>query len=293
MFDSYFVLTTLTYWFCALFSLISCLLLFSFPYPTLTIDRRQIVQTMDATVNRVSIEMQTFSEETAVGWFTILEAQFRLNRVTTETTKFYQVLAKLPAHIANRIPRSVIQSENYGDLKRFLLRAQDRSKTEILDKLSSEQKIIGRPSAFLQELMSAADRFTIGEDLIRHKFLRAPPPITAQIIQARQDLSLNELGRLADDMVAFNNTGSKVEETAFRVGRQIKNTTSNDSSTKIPLSLTPYKKGQRQVVCRAHLFYGDQARSCQTWCVWPKKRPGLRNLPNSQSSSPLPSGSEN
>ena len=53
-----------------------------------------------------------------------------------------------------------------------------------------------------------------------------------------------------------------------------------------PLGLTPYHAGQRQQVCRSHLFYGARARTCKPWCQWPSKASDLKVQPSSRPASP-------
>lgn len=35
----------------------------------------------------------------------------------------------------------------------------------------------------------------------------------------------------------------------------------------------PYSEGQRPKICRAHIYFAAQARSCTSWCQWPGDKP--------------------
>ena len=66
----------------------------------------------------------------------------------------------------------------------------------------------------------------------------------------------------------------------------------NSRSINYVQELKPYKKEQPPVVCRSHVFYGDQAKTCKSWCKWPKKHKKLHMLPDSRTTTPVRDNSE-
>ena len=40
----------------------------------------------------------------------------------------------------------------------------------------------------------------------------------------------------------------------------------------IPIGLRPFSPDQRPRVCRRHLYFGENSRTCKPWCRWPNKR---------------------
>ena len=54
----------------------------------------------------------------------------------------------------------------------------------------------------------------------------------------------------------------------------------------------PFHNGQRSLVCNAHIYYADRARTCRTWCKWPNKpanvlKNGDKTPAQSRPSSPI------
>ena len=111
------------------------------------------------------------------GWFSIIEAQFHLRSIRNSTTKFYSVIAALPAEVVSRLPHCVIDasSSNYEKLKEAVTGMFEKSKPELLENLMKTTSISGRPSLYLQEMITTASRIGVTDDIIRHKFLQALP----------------------------------------------------------------------------------------------------------------------
>ena len=111
--------------------------------------------TSGSTVQHVAVKMPTFMEDSVDAWFSIAEAQFETSNVRTTNTKFFTTLANLPPNVVKLIPRSILQSKNYEQLKDAVINVYERSKPELLDRLLKNSNITGRPSLFLQEMMSS------------------------------------------------------------------------------------------------------------------------------------------
>lgn len=233
--------------------------------------------------NGITLKLPQFMETAADGWFTIVEAQFFLRRITQEQTKFFNALAALPAELIRNLPRSVISAENYSELKRTVIATYEKSKPEIFDKLinSSSVALTGRPSMYLRELCVMANKVGAGEDLVKHKFLQALPTHIAPILAATKALSIEQLGTLADEMTPYFNTN------VMQVESHVAHMSRNQDQSSSP-GVRPYKQNQRPKVCRAHLYFGTSSRTCKAWCQWPAKDT-CRITPNSRPASPAPS----
>ena len=208
-------------------------------------------------VKLVSIKTPVFSETAIRGWFPIMEAQFTLKGITATQTKFYSVLAALPAEVVAKLPASIINAKDYDMLRDSILSTYEKTKPELLDKLMKTTTISGRPSLYLQELATLADRIGASEDIVRHKFLQALPKSISPVIASRKDLSIQQIGKLADELLPFLNntqimavkppasTNAQTDQTDGRLNQ------TNNNSTKY--GLRPYKPDQKQKICRAHL----------------------------------------
>ena len=155
--------------------------------------------------------------------------------------------------------------------------------------------ISGRPSAYLHEMLSVAKRIGISDDIVRHRFLQALPSAIAPVIASQKDLNHTQLGRLANELMPLLNN-----DKAFVVQRPL--STKNNSQTNykgkysqdtsVSLNVRPYRNNQRIKICRAHIYFANEARTCKPWRKWPKKN-NLQMLPCSRPAAPPGSDSEN
>ena len=239
-------------------------------------------------LQHVAVKPPVFMEANAVAWFSIMEAQFNLSKVTVSVTKFYHVLAALPAEIVGKIPQSVLDSYDYVKLKEAVISAYERTKPEMLDKLMASTCISGRPSVYLNELMSLASRIGVGDDIVRHKFIQALPQSVSLVVASQKQLDLDSLGKLADELLPYFAKNMSIQQVSSQTFDN--RTTSDNGSAKcgsgqIPIGIRPYSKKQRPKVCRSHLYFAERARYCKPWCKWPGKT-GCTIQPSSRSSSP-------
>ena len=148
--------------------------------------------------NYVTIKAPAFIETAAESWFAILEAQFHLRGITSEETRFWHTLAALPPELITKLPTEETTSKIFTSLKAAVLSIHEDTKPELFEKLISTTKLTGKPSLFLNELMQTARMIGVGEDLVRHKFLQALNPSISTALAAQKDLTLVQLGKLAD-----------------------------------------------------------------------------------------------
>ena len=152
--------------------------------------------------NHVSIKAPEFSENSASGWFVILEAQFETSRIKVSSTQFFHAVAHLPPSLVSRMPQSVISSKDYETLKGEILNLVEKSKPQMFDSLLSDTQVSSRPSEALSVLMRTAERVGVADDFVRHRFIQSLPQSIAPALAAQQTLSLLELGKLADDLLS-------------------------------------------------------------------------------------------
>ena len=212
-------------------------------------------------VNAVSIRMPPFMESAIGGWFSIIEAHFSLRNITVSSTKYFHVLSALPPEIVTKIPASVLNEQSYDALKNALIQIHERTKQELFARLISQTKMTGRPSYYLQELMATA---------------------------AQKGLTLQQMGTIADQLLpllqanapTFNvNSNQPPQRNSVKIPQK--------QESAIPIGLRPFSPDQRPRVCRGHLYFGENSRTCKPWCCWPNKK-SCTIQPNSRSSSPAP-----
>lgn len=235
-------------------------------------------------VHAASVRIPSFMETAASGWFAIIEAQFDINKITVSSTKFSHVLSNLPPDLVIKLAPDLLASKSYDDLKAAVIAIHEKTKPELYARLisGSASKMTGRPSYYLQELQTIASKVGVGEDLIRHQFLQALPARIQPVLAAQKTLSLSQLGTLADELMPFGTADYPVQQVSSERNNHHKR---NQDSNSIPYGVRPFSKDQRPKVCRWHLYYGTQSRTCKPWCTFPDET-GCKVLPRSRSSSP-------
>lgn len=86
-------------------------------------EQKHNAQAMDpgSQLQNVSTKPPIFMEENVQAWFSIMEAQFNLQRITVSTTKFYHTLAGLPSSVVGKILQTVLRGLKYEELKEAML----------------------------------------------------------------------------------------------------------------------------------------------------------------------------
>ena len=248
---------------------------------------------MHDSAQAVSIKAPPFMENAVPSWFVIIEAQFKVRRISEESTKFYHALSALPPNVVASLPLDSINNEKYSQLKDEVVAHFENSKPELFNKLITSTQVAGRPSQYLRELRSIAQKVGVGDELPRHRFIQSLPSSIAPVLASQKDLSLDQLGRLADELqpLSLQNQSflATAEEKIIPKPANVQRPARSNSPA-IPIGVRPFGNSQRPLVCRAHIYFADRARTCKPWCKWPNKRNNnLQMQPSSRPSSPTPS----
>ena len=59
----------------------------------------------------VTVKPPPFYETSVIRWFTIVESQFVLAKITVASIKFHHILSNLPLRVINQVSDEVIQSQ--------------------------------------------------------------------------------------------------------------------------------------------------------------------------------------
>lgn len=279
-----------------------------------------------------NLKLPEFTAFNAGLWFRLVETQFKLKKITTSTGKFLNTIPYLPAETLGKLPEDIFEHENYENLKESVKALFEKSKPELFEKLisSSSMTLTGRPSVFLSELQNLAGKVGVGDDLVKHKFLQALPVTISPVLISMNGVSLTDLGKLADEILPYsqekhsrvnnldymavnshnnldcmavnsrnnfeypakNNFQNNKRSAPYTTNRQSYKPSYDNTNSQIPIGLRPFSEGQRPKVCRSHLYFGDRARTCKPWCIFPAN-PGLKMMPSSRPASPIPMISEN
>lgn len=244
--------------------------------------------------NAVAVKMPQFLETAPAAWFSILEANFHIKKITIEETKFFHLIAALPPEIVAKIGAK-LEDKNCKSTKETVINIYERTKPELFSKLINETTMSGRPSHYLQELTSIANKVGVSEDLVRHQFINALPSSILPVVAAQKELTVQQLGTLADELTPFFTKSSVLQVSDHNQSVRQKTRPSCEiqanarplaSNTELPHGLKPFHERQRPKICRAHIYYAEFARTCKPWCKFPGNRKKCQMLPNSRSSSP-------
>lgn len=96
-------------------------------------------------MQQVNLKGSQFIEMSVAGWFTIIEVQFLLRKITVEDTKFYTIISTLPHKAVTILPASILQYKDYEQLKQSVLSAYEMTKPELLEKLMKTTTVSGHP----------------------------------------------------------------------------------------------------------------------------------------------------
>ena len=235
---------------------------------------------MESQAASVTIKPIVFNPAEALAWFKIMEAQFALSNITVSSTRFHHALSALPGSVVMCLDDDIIEARDYDKLKIEVLEQTMPNRAELFDQFLQNSPLAGRPSQHLQTMKRLAQQVGASEEMVRHKFQKSLPAHVALMLATQKTSSLEEIGRLADELIAISPVQhtQEVQESSLDVDvirRPTKTTT----------SLEPFTPDQRPKVCRAHIYFGPEAKSCCPWCLWPDKR-GVR-ITQSRNSSPM------
>lgn len=241
--------------------------------------------------HHVTVKPPPFMETAVTGWFAIMEAQFHLANIRSAETKFFHVLSALPASTVVRVPADILDRKHYKDLKQHIIDLFEQTKPELFNQLISNTIMQGKPSVYLEEIKRTASKVGVTDDLVKHKFLQAIPSSISAVLASQKSLDLQALGKLADELMVFSNNPVNVVQNStpssqIRHRPNVSRNSTSSVSYHHSQGVQPFHQNQRPKVCRAHLYFGKQAKWCKPWCQWPGKSSTLQLHPSSRSSSP-------
>ncbi|XP_076764840.1 uncharacterized protein LOC143431789 [Xylocopa sonorina] len=120
--------------------------------------------------NRFAIRVPPFYPEHPILWFNQLEAQFALNGVVADHTKFYYVAAQLETKYAMEVQdiiSNLPESEKYETLKAMLTQRLSPTQNQRIQQILGKEEMGDRtPSQFLRHMRNLAGT-TVTDDFLR------------------------------------------------------------------------------------------------------------------------------
>ncbi|KAJ8728555.1 hypothetical protein PYW07_006251 [Mythimna separata] len=150
---------------------------------------------------RVGVRIPPFWPEKPNIWFCQVEGQFKMARITDDSTKFYYVLAQLDRQHSEEVEDIITSpppTDKYEKLKSELIKRLSVSREKKVKQLLQSEELGDRkPSQFLRHLQNLAGP-TIPEDFLRTMWTSRLPSNLQTIVASQLSLSLAELADLAD-----------------------------------------------------------------------------------------------
>lgn len=243
------------------------------------------------------VKMQAFYENDPELWFTIIESQFAARKITSEKTKYMQVVANLNCTTAALV-KDVIKIQfvdgHYEKLKSALVAIYAESSVEKFQKLISKTEIGDmKPSQFLHHMKSLSDN-TITDEFIKQLWIQRLPASSRAVLSASND-TLDNLAKMADKMwevsdrfcVASVENGKKssmekvidaLEKLTNRIGalergehKSRRDVTPSRNRSKSRQRSKSEQKSEHEN-CWFHYKYGDKAQKCREPCNFSKQK---------------------
>ncbi|CAK9816250.1 hypothetical protein ANTPLA_LOCUS8937 [Anthophora plagiata] len=152
-------------------------------------------------ISKISIRVPPFWPEQPAVWFKQLEAQFQLNGITADSTKFYHTISQLENKYAAEVHDVICnppERERYETIKQELIHRVSTSQTRKIHQLLEKEEIGDRtPSQFLRHMKTLAGD-TVSEDFLRTLWSSRLPATTQAIVSSQADLPLKKLAEIAD-----------------------------------------------------------------------------------------------
>ena len=170
-------------------------------------DNTELTNFFKSFVNAVSVKPAPFQPNAPDLWFSQLEAQFRLSRVTEESTRFYHVVAALPLSVAHSVRHLALKPVpavgDYERLKTAIIRAHTPSRDARVEEFLSQPDMGDlTPSQFYRRLEAMIMDFPgLSDDFLFNRWkARLPEAMRPSIISLRnQEVPIETILTTADD----------------------------------------------------------------------------------------------
>ncbi|KAL4703202.1 hypothetical protein ACJJTC_004878 [Scirpophaga incertulas] len=225
-----------------------------------------------AFINRVSIRTPPFCKDRLSLWFSSLKAQFHINGITQEVTKYHFAISHLDMECIREVEDIIIQppqTEPYSKLKNAIIsRFSESYEEKVWCLLESEPIGDRKPSSFLRYFRSLAGP-SFPEQLLKTIWLNRLPRHVQLFLASRKKQTLEDLWDLADQLmeITFHTPPAPV---TFEVS----------SSQAAAPTAADFQDLNRKVeeLTRTHDPFASKARKCEQPCQWSNNANGQGNL---------------
>lgn len=160
----------------------------------------------------ITIKLPSFWTENPTLWFSHIEAQFQISRITNDDTKFSYTVSSLPERLALEVQdilASPPTANKYVVLKEALINRISQSEAKRLNQLLQTEELGDRkPSQLLRRLRSLASN-SISEDILKNLWISRLPVESQRILTVSQG-DLESLATIADNLAELFPSSSNI-----------------------------------------------------------------------------------
>lgn len=236
-------------------------------------------------VSNIALKIPPFWQQNPRLWFSQLESQFHISRVTADATKYHSVVAAIDSQVLQNISDILYNPptvDMYETIKQRLIRHFADSEEKQLDKLLRQLELGDqRPSQLLAQMKQLCYG-KLDESILKMLWLqRLPPHVQAVLVVSKEPLaSLAEMGDKILDIPTQTPQIQPISTSDIELIHQLKSTVADLAEqvkrltvepTQPSRSSSPRRQRQRltsRQTCWYHARYGRQARRCSSPCLY-------------------------
>lgn len=159
-------------------------------------------QQQQGDLGRINVRIPAFWPDHPELWFIQLEAQFALQRITSETTRYRWVIANLEPRYATEILDLITtppENNPYSTIRLALITRLTESRQARLHQLLAGQELGDRrPSQMLRHLRSIDA--SVPENIVRTVWLDHLPEAVRAVVTTQMEMPADQLGQIADSV---------------------------------------------------------------------------------------------
>ncbi|XP_036347399.1 uncharacterized protein LOC118756763 [Rhagoletis pomonella] len=246
-----------------------------------------IQQQPTASIDRVErLELPPFWTKQVHFWFAAIEAQFQLKRITSDTTKYQAVIARLDQDtlvIVEHIIFNPPEADKYAAIKDTLVNHFSISEERRLKMLLSGLELGDRrPSELLAEINRLGGKH-LDSTFVRAIWLDRLPQYIQVALTASDDNDNNQLAQLANKLIEIKHdpdsryvmpvarkSSDAMQSQLDELAKQMRKLTQAMEKevarrTHVPLRTSPTDTSS---ACFYHRRFGAKANKCTQPCTW-------------------------
>ncbi len=215
-------------------------------------------------IGNVSLKLPPFIEDDPEAWFALIEAQFELRYILSDSTKFYHAVSVLqgePQRQIKDILKLPKETENkYEQLKARLIQSYGMHELDRAAKVMSwpSMSLDEKPSIYINTLLAMMADITTDHPFVRSTVLSKLPVELTEILRATCDCNdIRTIAKVSDQIWNGSRISTNRGTSIQAIKGQMQKTASKGKFESFP---------NVNGMCPWHHMYGNKARTCRDPC---------------------------